>query len=686
VTAIGHYSLFIAHALALWGVIAAAAAYLSQDKRYLDSALTTLYALTGFVLLAVGVLLTALVRDDFTVQYVWEYSRRSQPLIYKMTALWGGMSGSLLFWAALLAIFSSLAVTMNRRGNLKILPFACLILLVTLGFFLFLLTFKTSPFDALKDPETGRVLANASLVDGRGLNPLLQNFFMAVHPPTLYFGFVGFTIPFAFILAALAHRERNTFWMRSARNWAMFSWLTLGMGNILGAYWAYIELGWGGYWAWDPVENASFMPWLVGTAFLHSFLMQEKRGIYRVWNVFFIVSTFLLCVYGTYLTRSGVLQSVHAFGQEDPSVPWYLQLGNIFLAFLALMLLTSIGMTWARRGLLRSGQQYESAASRESMFLYGNLLFTLFTFVVFFGVTYPIFYRMFTGKELHHGPEYYNARIIPVALMLVLVMGISSMAPWKRGGFASYRKQILFPALFGLASTALAAALMAAKGFLTARAFGERPLAMIYVLLCVAFTTFTSGVVLEEYARMAAHALKHHGTGPLRSLLEPFRENPRRYGGYIVHLGMAMMCIGIAFSSTFQTQYQMSMKAGDEARFGPFDVRLRNLSHDDLDADLTKVNETRIWADLEVFEEGKLVSRLRPMRVYYASNPEQPSYEVALHTTFTKDFYAVLAGFDLKDGSAVLTTFVNPLLAWIWIGGLLLLVGGCVALVPMRRR
>jgi cytochrome c-type biogenesis protein CcmF len=270
--------------------------------------------------------------------------------------------------------------------------------------------------------------------------------------------------------------------------------------------------------------------------------------------------------------------------------------------------------------------------------------------------------------------------------MLLIVMGISSVAPWKRGGFAAYRRQLLVPLILALASAGLAAGLMAHKGMLTAPAFGERPLVFVYLLLCTAFAAFAVGVVGEEYGRMVLHAVRHHGTGTLRSLLEPFRENPRRYGGYIVHLGIALMCVGIAFSSAFQEQYQMSMRTGDEAKFGPFDVRLRRLGSDDLNVDLNRVNHVAVWADLEVYEGGKLISRLRPMRLYYASNPEQPSYEVALHTGFGKDFYAVLAGFDLKQGNAVVNAFVSPLVSWIWAGGVLLMLGGCVALVPMRRR
>ena len=684
-TGLGNYSLFIAHALAIWGSIAALIAYFSKDRRYLDSALNTIHAIAALTGVSVAALLWAFMKDDFTVKYVFEYSRRTQPLVYKLTALWGGMSGSLLFWAALLALFSSLAVVMNRRSNLKILPFTSFILLLTLGFFLFMLTFKTNPFEPLVNPETGQRLADASQVDGNGLNPLLQNFYMAVHPPALYLGYVGFAVPFAFILAALAHRERNTFWMRSARNWAMFSWLTLGVGSLLGAFWAYIELGWGGYWAWDPVENASLLPWLTGTAFLHSFLMQEKRGIYRFWNVSFIVSTFLLCVYGTYLTRSGVLQSVHAFGQEDPSLPWYFQLGNIFLGFLGLMLAISVILVVLRRDLLKSGQMLESAGSRESMFFYSNLLFSLFTFVVLFGVTSPIFYRIFTGKELHRGAEFYNARVLPIALLMLLLMGVSSVAPWKRGGLKAYRRQLAFPLVAGFLAALASIPAMSAAGYFRSLPFGANRLVYFYVVLCVAFASFACAVVVEEYARMVAHALKHHGTGFLRSLLEPFRENPRRYGGYVVHLGVAIMCVGIAFSSAFKDQYQEPMKQGEEVAFGKYAVRMRSLGHDDLNADFSKVNEVRIWADLEVYKSGKLVSGLRPMRVFYAASREQPSYEVAIHTTLMEDFYTVLAGFDVETNSAVVAVFVSPMVSWIWFGSVLLMVGGLIALVPMRK-
>jgi len=685
---VGTYALFTALALALWGTVASLGAYRSGDLRLLRSAVRSIHGITLLTGIAVLSLWAALLRNDFTLKYVWEYSRTTQPLIYKLSALWGGMSGSLLFWCTLLAVFSSLAVTLNRRNNLRLLPFTSFLLLLTLLFFLVVLVFKTSPFEPLFDGN-GVALKDyppdaLAQVEGNGLNPLLQNLYMAIHPPMLYLGYVGFAIPFAFIFGALAHRERNTFWMRSARNWAMFSWLALGIGILLGGFWAYIELGWGGYWAWDPVENASFLPWVTGTAFLHSFLMQEKRGIYRFWNVFFILATFLLCIYGTFLTRSGILQSVHAFGQEDPSIPWYFQLGTLFIAFLAAMLVLGVTLILRRKDLLASGQRLESAASREGLFLYANLLLGLMALIVLFGVTSPIFYRMATGKELSHGPEFYNPRILPVALAVLLVMGLASIAPWRRGGWEAYRKHLLFPSLAGASALLASVAALLRGGPALRSDLAARPLTYAYLLACIALSFFVAAILLEEYVR-SVRAARRSGQGPPWALLHPFRENPRRYGGYLVHLGVVCLFLGVAFSGTFQREYQESMKVGDAVRFGPYTVRLASLGHDDLNADLRKVNEARVWADLQVFKGDRFVSLLRPQRVFYAANPQQPTYEVAIHSRLMEDFYTVLAGFSLEENTVVLGAYVNPMVAWLWLGGLFVLVGGLTALVPMRR-
>lgn len=683
-------ALFAALGLSLWGVAVSFLTYRSNDRRYLLSAVRSLYGIAGLVSLAVLLLLWALVRDDFTIKYVWEYSRTTQPLVYKLTALWGGMSGSLLFWCFLLAVFSALAVTLNRRNNERILPFSTLILFATLAFFLVLLNFKTNPFDPLRD-EAGIALSTypAQLLrqiklQGNGLNPLLQNFYMAFHPPLLYIGLVGFTIPFAFLLGALAHMKDGTFWMRSVRNWAIFSWLNLGIGILLGAYWAYIELGWGGYWAWDPVENASFLPWLTATAFLHSFIMQSKRGIYRIWNVCFIVSTFLLSIYGTYLTRSGILQSVHAFSQEDPSVPWYFKMGNIFLAYMGGMLVISMFLLFTRLPLLRSRSRIESAGSRESMVLYANLLFAFFTFIVLFGVSSPIFYRMFTGRELHHGPEYYNPRTIPVALAILLVMGVASIAPWRHGGVERYRRNLIAPGLAALAALAASLLVIFVGSSLRADA-ASRPKDYFYLVACVVFSVFVAVLIFEQYIRAVLVAARRHGSFGLKALAAPFAENPRRYGGYVVHLGIVCIFVGVAFSSAFQAQYQESLKVGDAVKFGPYTAKLSSFGSENMGKPLQEVSDQRLWANLELFKGGHFLGVLQPMRVFYPSSPEEPSYEVAIHSSLARDFYAVLAGYDTSKGTAILGVIVTPMVAWIWLGSIILLVGGLVTLLPVKR-
>ncbi len=689
-TALASVALFAALGMSLWGAAVSILTYRSGDRRYLMSATRSLYAIAGLVSLSVAILISALVRDDFTVKYVWEYSRTTQPLVYKLTALWGGMSGSLLFWCFLVAVFSALAVTFNKKNNERILPFATLILFVTLAFFLILLNFKTNPFDPLLD-ESGAALASYPAemlrqmkLQGNGLNPLLQNAYMAFHPPLLYMGLVGFTIPFAFLLGALAHKKEGTFWMRSVRNWALFSWLSLGAGILLGAYWAYIELGWGGYWAWDPVENASFLPWLTATAFLHSFIMQSKRGIYRIWNVCFIVATFLLSIYGTYLTRSGVLQSVHAFSQEDPSVPWYFKMGNIFLGYMGAMLAVSLYLLLARLPMLRPRSRIESAGSRESMVLYANLLFAFFTLVVLFGVSSPIFYRIFTGRELHHGPEYYNPRTIPISLAILLVMGVASIAPWRRGGFDRYKRNLVIPGIAGFAALGVSLALFFLNGAMRADA-ASRPKDYFYLVACVVFSAFVAALILEQYARAVLAASKRRGASWLLEVGAPFRENPRRYGGYVVHLGIVFIFLGVAFSSAFQQQYQENVKVGEAVRFGPYTARLASFGSKDMDKPLGDVNDQKIWANLELFKGDHFIGLLKPMRVFYPSSPEEPSYEVAIDSSLARDFYAVLAGYDMSKGTAILGVFVTPMVAWIWLGSIVLMIGGLITLMPVKR-
>jgi cytochrome c-type biogenesis protein CcmF len=685
---IGLYSLYFAHALAIWGVVVALIALFKKDDRALKSAERTLCAMMALTSIAVIALVIAFIRDDFTIRYVYEYSRRAQPLIYKISALWGGMDGSLLFWEWLLALYAFLALHMNRKKIEKLVPFASLIFFLAQGFFLFLLSFKTNPFSQLLDPSQNPVTSRMALsIDGNGLNPLLQNLYMAIHPPLLYLGFVGFTIPFAFVLAVLWERETKPLWLPVVRYWSLYSWLTLGMGIIFGSYWAYIELGWGGYWAWDPVENASLMPWLTGTAFLHSLFMERKRGLFKAWNVFLISATFILSIYGTYLTRSGVLQSVHSFGQEDPSIPWFFQLGNIFLGFMAMIILVSLGLSFFRKDVLKPRAELESPASKESMVFYGNFLFSLFTAVVLYGVTSPIFYKIYTGRELHNGVEFYNPKAIPVTLMLLLVMSIASVAPWRKGGFSALKKGLLVPAVIGVLGAVAGTVYLYSQSDWWQILVSSKK-ALLYFVVLFALSFFSFSVIAGEYLR-GVKRMRQKPNGVLPSLFMSFRENPRRYGGYTVHIGIILICVGVAFSSMFQKSYQEELKAGEAFKAGNISVSLARLDHDDLRADLNKINDIKIWAEVDLFKNDKYIGTLKPMRVNYKSTAETnepPAYEVAIRTSLFQDIYIVLTGFDTNEGFAVLGVFINPLVAFIWLGGLVILLGGIIAIMPPGRK
>jgi cytochrome c-type biogenesis protein CcmF len=679
---LGLYSLYFAHALALWGIVVSLIAVFKRDLRGLKSSERTLISIFVLTTISVLSLLTAFLRNDFTIRYVYDYSRTTQPLIYKISALWGGMDGSLLFWEWLLSFYSLLAIYLARKKIFNLIPFSSFIFFFVQGFFLFLLTFKTNPFAPLLDSSGVAVSSQvASTIDGNGLNPLLQNLYMAIHPPLLYLGFVGLTIPFAYLLSALWEREKKPLYLVPLRYWSLYSWLTLGMGIVFGSYWAYLELGWGGYWAWDPVENASLMPFLTATAFLHSLFMEKKRGLFKTLNYFLVVVTFVLSIYGTYLTRSGVLQSVHSFGQESSSVPWFFQLGNIFLGFMSLTIILSLIVAFLRRDILKSRGEIESSLSKESMVLYGNILFIIFTAFVFFGVTSPIFYRIFYGKELHNGVEFYSPKAIPVTLLILLVMAIATVAPWGKGNKGNLKKSLVFPAIIGLI-TAFSGFLVLYNNpfFFNSLSFKGR--AIYYFLSLFAISGFSVTLILQEFYRGMRRSFKKDGN--FFSSLLFFADNPRRYGGYTVHLGVVLFCIGVAFSSTFQQKFEESLKVKESFLADNVVFQLDSLDNDDFRTDISKVNELKIWASVNLFKGDKYIGTLIPKRVHYKTTietNEPPSYEVAIKSSLFKDYYLILSGFDINEGSAILTLFVNPLVSWLWIGSFFILIGGIIAML-----
>lgn len=683
---VGSFSIYFAHLLCLWGIVVSFLAFYKKDKRAKRSSERTFFAIFLLNLLSVAILIWAFISDNFTFKYVYEYSSRSQPFVYKITALWGGMEGSLLFWEFLLSLLCVASFYVYRKNVYNLLPFSSFVMFLVQGFFLFLVSFKTNPFNPLLDSQGNiATLKISSLIDGNGLNPLLQNFYMAIHPPLLYLGFVGFTIPFSYILAVVWEREKKPLYMVPLRFWTLFSWLTLSMGILSGSYWAYLELGWGGYWGWDPVENASLIPWLTLTALLHSLSMEKKWRIFKPLNYILIVATFLLSIYGTYLTRSGVLQSVHSFGVENPSVPFFLKLGNLFLAFIFLMVILSVSVASLRIETLKSKGKIKSSFSQETMVFYGIILFIVFAFVVFYGVTSPIFYKIFIGKELFNGAEFYNSKSVPLTLAILLTMAIASISPCGKGNWREIKKRLLFPTLFGFFVLFLGLFYIKSQnGYF--EVLKEKKV-YFYFMFLFFISGFSSMAIFLKYLKSVL-ANRKKIQSYFKCLYLSLRENPSKYGGYTVHFGIIVFCIGVAFSSVFQKSYSETLNVGESVKIDGVIFSLAELKSDNFSKDIEKVNILRIWAKIDLFKNSKYIGTLMPMRVHYKSTIESnqpPSYEVAIKSSIFKDYYLVLGGFDLMERKATVTFFVNPFIALLWIGSVIILMGGIVAIIPQMR-
>jgi cytochrome c-type biogenesis protein CcmF len=683
----GTFLLYFAHALCLWGIVVSVVAINKNDLRAFRSAERSLIALFVLNLFSVSVLIASFLKDDFTIKYVYEYSRRAQPLVYKISALWGGMEGSLLLWEFFLSLYCVAALYLFRKKIFSLLPFASLIFFIVQGFFLFLLSFKTNPFAPLADAEGNIVsLKMAALIDGIGMNPLLQNVYMAIHPPLLYLGFVGFTIPFAYLISVVFAKEKKPLYLIPLRHWTLFSWLALGMGIIFGSYWAYLELGWGGYWGWDPVENASLIPWLTATAFLHTLFLERKRGLFKTTNYILATLTFLLSIYATYLTRSGVLQSVHSFGSEGAGVPFFLQLGTIFLGFMLMIIILSSVAAFYRYEVIKSFGKIKSSFSREAMVLYGTLLFALFAFIVFYGVTSPIFYRIFIGRELHNGVDFYNPKAVPISLALLLVMSIAATAPWVKGTLKEVKKNLLFPMAVGALSLLAGFLYLYSKKMWFSEVSQEKKI-LFYFLLLFFIAGFFMAAAVSDYFR-AVNRIKKKTNKAVASFFLAILENPKRYGAYLAHLGIIVFCIGVAFSSVFQKSYSEILSEGEAFKTDGTVFSFSKLESDDFNQDIRNINQLKIWAEVDLFKDSKYIGTLLPKRVHYKSTLETnqpPSYEVAIKSTLFQDYYIILGGFDLVARKASLTLYVNPFVAFLWLGGLLLLLGGVVAFLPLKR-
>jgi cytochrome c-type biogenesis protein CcmF len=579
-------------------------------------------AVFAFITLASGAMFYALLTRDFQVEYVWNYTNRSLSWFYTLTAFYAGQKGSLLLWAWLLSIFSVIVVFQNRIKNRELMPYVLGVLMSITFFFTILMVFSTNPFEQL----------NGKPMDGQGLNPLLQNPGMIFHPPTLYLGYVGFTVPFAFSIAALITGRLGDVWIKTTRRWTIFSWFFLTVGNLFGMEWAYVELGWGGYWAWDPVENASFLPWIIGTAYLHSVMIQEKRGMLKVWNLVLILLTFLLTIFGTFITRSGIIASVHSFGEST--------LGWIFLIFLFVVLSFSLVLLIYRLPQLKSRNQLDS---------------------LFWGTLFPIISEAVRGVKITVGAPFFNAAIIPIGLALLFLTGLCPLVAWRRSTLKKFTKRVLFPSLFSL------------LGVGVLLFFGVRSL---YPLITFTLCIFVIAVLFSEFLNgtRARHSLSAEGY--FSAFWNLVTRNKRRYGGYVIHFGIVLIFMGFG-GNAFNMERQITLNKGESFSIKNYTLKYEALSN------YPTAQMDKIVATLTLFNDNHKVGVLSPEKSMYKGQG-QPTTEVAIHSTLKEDVYVILAGYE-KD-MATFKVMVNPLVIWLWIGGGIMGLGTVIVMLPNRRR
>jgi cytochrome c-type biogenesis protein CcmF len=607
------------------------------------------------VFLASLILVAGAFTNDFSIDYIRDHSNRALPLPYKFAVLWSGQEGSLLFWSLLLSGYG-LVLRLRHKTDQRLFAYASVIIASVQVFFLLLLNFAARPF---------AMTGGAPPFEGRGLNPLLQYPEMVIHPPMLYLGYVGFTVPFAFALGALAMKYPGDKWIHITRRWTMVTWGLLTLGIPLGAHWAYNVLGWGGYWGWDPVENASLMPWLTGTAFLHSVMMQEKRGMLKTWNMWLIFTTFMLSIFGTFLTRSGVVNSVHAFAQSS--------IGTWFVAFLAIIFVACALLYWKNREHLKSEHQLESMISRESSFLFNNWLFLLICFTVLWGTLFPVLSEWVQGHKVTVGPPFFNNVAVPFALLLLLLTAVGPLLAWRKTSLESLKRNFLWPSLCALAVGVFLIATPVSWG----SPFGMRPwqdLSYLYALMTAVLASLVIFTVASEFIRGGRVIAGKTDRGTLSGMVQLARRNTRRYGGYIIHVGIALICIGVLGTPLNQSS-EKEMAFGDKLVIGPYTLVCRSYTQEE------NANYSGDIAILDVFKGGKQIDTLYPESRFYAAT-QQPQHIPTVRSTLKEDLYVVYEGQNQDTGRPIIKAHLNPLVSWIWIGVLVMIFGTVLALIP----
>ena len=638
---LGDFALLLTMLFVPFAIGASVYSGLRRDETWARAGERAAYAAFALMTLAMIGLEVALYTDRFDLTFVSSISSREQPTIFKF-ALWAGSEGSLLLWGWMLSLMSALAIFQNRARNRTLMPWVVASLMTNLLFFCTILNFtpNADPFERLPG---GFMLSN-----GNGMNPVLQHPAMLIHPPILYTGFVGFAVPFSFALAALASGELGTQWFRTTRRWTLTAWFFLGCGIMLGGRWAYEVLGWGGYWAWDPVENASLMPWLVGTAYLHSVMIQEKRGMLKVWNVALIGLTYSLCLFGTFLTRSGVVQSVHSFSDAG----W---LGLLFLGYLGVMLGGFLALLLYRLPLLRSQTRLDSLVSRESSFLLNNYAFLGLLAVVLLGTLYPAISQALTNTRIQIGPPFFQRYTGPIAIFLLVLTGVGPLIAWRRATLVNLRKSFLWPAAIGL----LCAALLVA--------FGMRE---FYPIAMLSLCAFVAGTISEEYYR-GVRARMRRGENPFQAFAQLINRNRRRYAGYVVHLAVVLMFVGFA-GAAFDQEQSRQLQPGET--WDVWDYRLQYRSVQQLD----HAHYAGAQARLALWDDERPISILKPEKRFYFAQ-EMPTTLPAVSSTIREDLYVILTSVE-ADQSVVVKVFRNPLVNWIWAGGFVFVIGNFLLL------
>jgi cytochrome c-type biogenesis protein CcmF len=645
---IGLSAVTLALGIAAYGMVAAVIGVRRREAALVRSARAAAY--TNFVLLTVAnlAMIYALVTHDFSIDYVAQVGSRATPVFFTVISLWSALEGSILFWGWVLALYAALAMWITKSSLGSLGAYANAALLFVCAFFFLLLVGPANPF----------TLVSPVPLDGPGPNPLLQNhILMAVHPPLLYLGYVGMTVPFAFGIGALLSGRLDDTWLRVTRKWTVVAWSFLTLAIVAGMWWSYEVLGWGGYWAWDPVENASFMPWLTATAFMHSSMVQERRGLLRVWNMSLIIATFLLTILGTFLTRSGVISSVHAFG-DGP-------IGTYFLAFMAITLVFSAVMVAGRSTELRNEGRLDNMVSRETVFLLNNLLLTAFTFTVLLGTLFPILAEAARGVKVSVGAPFFNRMTIPVCVALIFLVGIGPMLPWRVANMKELKRKLRIPLVGGVLTLAIALTL------------GMRD---FWGLLAFTFGAWALLANLQEFVLGTVARRRAGGMSWPSAWWGLMNSNPHRYGGYTAHVGLIMLAIGITASSAFRAEREATVRVGEMVQLREYSVRFDELWAED------QSHRFVVGSRFTVLVNGRERGEMNPRLNYYRAQGSEPITTPAVRTRAHNDLYLNLLAFEQNGSSATVTVIVEPLVVWIWIGSAVIAAGAFFTVWPRRRR